>query len=58
MSLIGKRPKDAKKLRVSRTKCPCPLHTDVVREETATGEEGRAPAAPASSPVRTRRSST
>ena len=21
-------------------KCPCPLHTDVVREETATGEEG------------------
>jgi DNA ligase (NAD+) len=22
------------------TNCPCPLHTDVVREETATGEEG------------------
>ena len=22
------------------TKCPCPLHTDVVREETAAGEEG------------------
>ncbi|MGA2893889.1 MAG: NAD-dependent DNA ligase LigA [Xanthobacteraceae bacterium] len=22
------------------TKCPCPLHTDVVREQTATGEEG------------------
>jgi DNA ligase (NAD+) len=22
------------------TKCPCPLHTDVVREKTATGEEG------------------
>jgi DNA ligase (NAD+) len=22
------------------TECPCPLHTDVVREETATGEEG------------------
>jgi DNA ligase (NAD+) len=22
------------------TKCPCPLHTDIVREETATGEEG------------------
>ncbi|MBZ4119987.1 NAD-dependent DNA ligase LigA, partial [Escherichia fergusonii] len=21
-------------------KCPCPLHTDVVREEIATGEEG------------------
>src|ERR1700732_3807158 len=21
-------------------KCPCPLHTEVVREETATGEEG------------------
>ena len=22
------------------TKCPCPLHTDVLREKTATGEEG------------------
>src|SRR6195256_4641097 len=37
--LIGKRPKDAKPYRFPR-KCPCPLHTDVVREETATGEEG------------------
>ena len=32
-------------------KCPCPLKTDVVREVTAGGEEGRAPIAPANSPV-------
>jgi DNA ligase (NAD+) len=37
--LIDKRPKDAKTYRFPK-KCPCPLHTDVVREETATGEEG------------------
>ncbi|HSY55856.1 MAG TPA: NAD-dependent DNA ligase LigA [Bradyrhizobium sp.] len=37
--LIDKRPKDAKAYRFPK-KCPCPLHTDVVREETATGEEG------------------
>jgi len=37
--LIGKRPKDAKEFHFPN-KCPCPLHTDVVREETATGEEG------------------
>src|SRR5215831_4568104 len=37
--LIDKRPKGAKPYRFPR-KCPCPLHTDVVREETATGEEG------------------
>jgi DNA ligase (NAD+) len=37
--VADKRPKDAKPYRFPR-KCPCPLHTDVVREETATGEEG------------------
>jgi DNA ligase (NAD+) len=37
--VIDKRPKDAKVFHFPR-KCPCPLHTDVVREETATGEEG------------------
>jgi DNA ligase (NAD+) len=37
--VIDKRPKDAKEFRFPK-KCPCPLHTDVVREETATGEEG------------------
>jgi len=37
--IIAKRPKDAKPFHFP-TKCPCPLHTDVVREETATGEEG------------------
>jgi DNA ligase (NAD+) len=37
--LIDKRPKGAKPYRFP-TKCPCPLHTDVVRELTATGEEG------------------
>jgi DNA ligase (NAD+) len=37
--VIDKRPKGAKEFHFPR-KCPCPLHTDVVREETATGEEG------------------
>jgi len=37
--VIDKRPDDAKPFPFPR-KCPCPLHTDVVREETATGEEG------------------
>ena len=32
-------PKGAKPYHFPK-KCPCPLHTDVVREETATGEEG------------------
>src|SRR2546421_5754113 len=36
--VIDKRPKDAKEFHFPK-KCPCPLHTDVVREETATGEE-------------------
>ena len=37
--VIDRRPKDAKPYKFPR-KCPCYLHTDVVREETATGEEG------------------
>jgi DNA ligase (NAD+) len=37
--VLDKRPKNAKPYRFP-TKCPCPLHTDVVREETATGEGG------------------
>jgi DNA ligase (NAD+) len=37
--VIDKRPKNAKPFHFPRT-CPCSLHTDVVREETATGEEG------------------
>ncbi|MGJ4994227.1 NAD-dependent DNA ligase LigA [Bradyrhizobium sp. HKCCYLS3077] len=37
--LIDKRPADAEEFHFPKT-CPCPLHTDVVREETAAGEEG------------------
>ena len=37
--VIDKRPRSAKPYHFP-TKCPCPLDTDVVREETATGEEG------------------
>jgi DNA ligase (NAD+) len=37
--VMEKRPKDAKPYRFP-TRCPCPLHTDVVRDATATGEEG------------------
>jgi DNA ligase (NAD+) len=37
--VLDKRPKNAKPFQFPK-KCPCPLHTDVVREETATGEEG------------------
>ena len=37
--VIDKRPKNAKEFHFPK-KCPCPLHTDVAREETATGEEG------------------
>ncbi|MGA9084879.1 MAG: NAD-dependent DNA ligase LigA, partial [Pseudolabrys sp.] len=37
--VIEKRPKDAKSYHFP-TKCPCYLDTDIVREETATGEEG------------------
>jgi DNA ligase (NAD+) len=37
--VLDKRPKNAKPYRFP-THCPCPLKTPVVREETATGEEG------------------
>src|SRR6202049_4541971 len=37
--VIDKRPKDAKPYHFPK-KCPCPLHTDVVREAIAGGEEG------------------
>jgi len=37
--VLDKRPDNAKPYHFPR-KCPCPLKTDVVREETATGEEG------------------
>jgi DNA ligase (NAD+) len=37
--LIDKRPKNAKPYHFPK-QCPCHLHTHVVREETATGEEG------------------
>jgi DNA ligase (NAD+) len=37
--VIDKRPKDARPYHFPK-KCPCYLHTDVVRETTATGEEG------------------
>jgi DNA ligase (NAD+) len=36
--VIDKRPKGAKQYHFPKT-CPCPLHTDVVRGETAAGEE-------------------
>jgi DNA ligase (NAD+) len=36
--VIDKRPKNTKEYHFPK-KCPCPLHTDVVRGETATGEE-------------------
>src|ERR1700759_976224 len=36
--VIDKRPKGAKEFQFPK-KCPCPLHTDVVRGETAAGEE-------------------
>jgi DNA ligase (NAD+) len=37
--VLDKRPKNARPYQFPK-KCPCYLHTDVVREETATGEEG------------------
>ncbi|MGA9282003.1 MAG: NAD-dependent DNA ligase LigA [Pseudolabrys sp.] len=37
--VIDKRPKSAKPYHFPK-KCPCYLHTDLMREETATGEEG------------------
>ena len=37
--IMEKRPKSAKPYKFP-SRCPCPLHTDVVRETTASGEEG------------------
>lgn len=37
--VLDKRPKSAKPYHFPK-RCPCPLHTDIVRETTATGEEG------------------
>jgi DNA ligase (NAD+) len=37
--VIDKRPANAKPYHFP-TRCPCPLHTNILREETATGEEG------------------
>src|SRR6202048_737182 len=37
--VLDKRPDNARPYQFPK-KCPCSLHTDVVREETATGEEG------------------
>jgi DNA ligase (NAD+) len=37
--VLEKRPANAKPYHLPK-ECPCPLHTDVVREETAAGEEG------------------
>jgi len=37
--VLDKRPHNARSFHFPK-KCPCPLHTDVVREETAAGEEG------------------
>jgi DNA ligase (NAD+) len=37
--VLDKRPGSAKPYHFPK-KCPCPLHTDVVREDTAAGEEG------------------
>src|SRR6266436_3348250 len=37
--VLDKRPRNARPYQFP-TRCPCPLHTEAVREETATGEEG------------------
>ena len=39
LGVVLEKPRGAKKYPFPK-KCPCPLHTDVVREPTATGEEG------------------
>jgi DNA ligase (NAD+) len=39
VDVVAEKPRGREKYRFP-TKCPCELHTDVVREETATGEEG------------------
>src|SRR5438067_774666 len=37
--VLDKRPRNARPYQFPK-RCPCPLHTEAVREETATGEEG------------------
>ena len=37
--ILEKRPRGAKAYEFPK-RCPCPLHTEVVRDQTATGEEG------------------
>jgi DNA ligase (NAD+) len=37
--VLDKRPRNARPYQFPK-RCPCPLHTEVVREETAAGEEG------------------
>ncbi len=37
--ILEKRPRGAKTYEFPR-RCPCPLHTEVIRDQTATGEEG------------------
>jgi DNA ligase (NAD+) len=39
VDVVVDKPRGKQKYRFP-TKCPCPLHTDIVRETTATGEEG------------------
>src|SRR6266404_1761233 len=39
VDVVADKPRGKQKFHFPK-KCPCPLHTDVVREETATGEEG------------------
>ena len=39
LGVVEDRPRGAKQFPFPK-KCPCPLHSDVVREQTATGEEG------------------
>jgi DNA ligase (NAD+) len=39
VDVVTDKPRGKEKYKFPK-KCPCPLHTDVVREETATGEEG------------------
>jgi DNA ligase (NAD+) len=39
VDVVADKPRGKEKYKFP-TKCPCPLHTDVVREETAAGEEG------------------
>jgi DNA ligase (NAD+) len=39
VDVVADKPRGKQKYRFP-TKCPCPLHTEIVRETTATGEEG------------------